>query len=108
MMMKRDFQQIEWDAAAEEECRRLVRLAVAEDLERQQDWTTVALVPVEATGSAAMVARRGGVVAGLPAARMALAEMDSRIEWREVAAEGTSIAAGEQLARLSGPARSLL
>jgi nicotinate-nucleotide pyrophosphorylase (carboxylating) len=106
--MKRDFQQIEWDKFAEEECRRLVRLAVAEDLERQQDWTTVALVPAEATGSAAMAARRTGVVAGLPAARVALAEMDSRIELRELVAEGSSVASATQLALLRGPARSLL
>ena len=58
-----DFPQIELDAAAEEECLRLVRLAVAEDLERQQDWTTVALVPMEATGRAVMAARRAGIVA---------------------------------------------
>jgi nicotinate-nucleotide pyrophosphorylase (carboxylating) len=107
-MMKRDFQQVEWDAAAEEACRRLVRLAVAEDIERQQDWTTVALVPAEATGSAAMAARRAGVVAGLPAARVALAEMDSRIELRELVAEGSSVASAAQLALLTGPARSLL
>jgi nicotinate-nucleotide pyrophosphorylase (carboxylating) len=106
--MSRDFQQIEWDAAAEEQCRRLVQLAVAEDLERQQDWTTVALVSAEAMGSAVMAARRAGIVAGLPAARVALAEMDSRIELRESATEGSSVAPAAQLALLTGPARSLL
>jgi nicotinate-nucleotide pyrophosphorylase (carboxylating) len=107
-MMTKEFQQVEWDAAAEEECRRLVRWAVAEDLERQQDWTTVALVPAGAIGRAAMAARRAGVVAGLPAARLALAEMDSRIELRELVAEGSSVAGGTQLAQVTGPARSLL
>jgi len=102
-----DFRQVEWDAQAEEECLRLVRLAVAEDLERQQDWTTVALVPLEATGRAVMTARRAGILAGLPAARVAAA-MDSRIEVRPLATEGGPIAAGAPLADLSGPARSLL
>src|SRR5947209_7615614 len=106
--MNRDFQQVEWDAPAEEECRRLVRLAISEDLEREQDWTTVALVAAEATGSAAMAARRAGVVAGLPAARVALAEMDSRVELRDMAIDGSSVAPGSQLALLAGPARSLL
>lgn len=106
--MNRDFQQVEWDAAAEEACLRLVRLAVAEDLERQQDWTTVSLVPAEATGSATMAARRAGIVAGLPAARVALAEIDSRVELREMATEGSSVASVAQLALLTEPARSLL
>ena len=106
--MTRNFQQVEWDAAAEEDCLRLVRLAVAEDLERQQDWTTVALVPMEATGRAVMAARRAGIVAGLPAARVAAAAMDPRIEIRAMVGEGSAVAAGAPLAELAGPARSLL
>src|SRR5690606_25587489 len=58
----KDFPQLQWDEAAEHDCRMLVRLAVAEDLERQQDWTTLALVPAEAVGRAALVARQAGVV----------------------------------------------
>lgn len=79
-----------------------------EDLERQQDWTTVSLVPMEANGRAAMVARRAGVVAGMPAVRLALAEMDSRIEIAGALSDGSNIAAGTTLAVLTGPARSLL
>ena len=33
------FDQIEWDDATAEDCRQLVRLAIREDLEREQDWT---------------------------------------------------------------------
>jgi nicotinate-nucleotide pyrophosphorylase (carboxylating) len=106
--MNRDFQQIEWDAAAEAECRRIVQWAVQEDLERGQDWTTVALVPSEATGRAAIVARRPGVVAGMPAVRAALAEMESQIELIDGMADGSSFAAEARLALLVGPARSLL
>jgi nicotinate-nucleotide pyrophosphorylase (carboxylating) len=106
--MGRDFQQIEWDAAAEAECRRIVQWAVQEDLERGQDWTTVALVPSEATGRAAIVARLPGVVAGMPAVRAALAEMESQIELIDGMADGSSFAAGARLALLVGPARSLL
>jgi nicotinate-nucleotide pyrophosphorylase (carboxylating) len=103
-----DFQQIEWDEAADEECLRLVQLAVTEDLERQQDWTTVALVPMEASGRAIISARRAGIVAGLPAARVVAAAMDPRTELRVIAAEGSAVAAGAPVAELSGPARSLL
>ena len=44
--MSKDFQQIVWDAAVEEDCRQIVRLAVREDLDRLFDWTTLALVPL--------------------------------------------------------------
>jgi nicotinate-nucleotide pyrophosphorylase (carboxylating) len=107
-MMNRDFQQIEWDAAAEAECRRIVQWAVREDLDRGQDWTTVSLVLPEATGRAAIVARKAGVVAGMSAVRVALTEMESQIELRDAVADGSSVPAGSRLATLAGPARSLL
>ncbi len=106
--MERDYRQVDWDAAIEVECLRIVRAAVMEDLERQQDWTTVSLVPREATGLAAMVARQPGVVAGMPAVRLALAEMDRRIEMTVALADGTATAAGTTLCTLAGPARTLL
>jgi nicotinate-nucleotide pyrophosphorylase (carboxylating) len=107
-MMNRDFQQIEWDTAAEAECRRIVQWAVREDLDRGQDWTTVALVPPDATGRAAIVARQRGVVSGMSAVQVALAEMESQIELIDAIADGSIVAAGSRLATLSGPARSLL
>ena len=106
--MSRDFQQIEWDVAAEAECRRIVQWAVQEDLERGQDWTTVALVPSDATGRAAIVARRPGVVAGMPAVRAALSEMESQVEMIDAIDDGSAVASGSRLAVLTGPARSLL
>ena len=70
--MNRDFQQIEWDAATIEYCRQLVRLAVREDLERQQDWTTLALVAADQIGAADSVARQPGVLAGMQAVAVPL------------------------------------
>ena len=57
-----DFSQISWSPQVEEDCRRIVRLAVFEDLDRGYDWTTVALAPEGATASAQVVAREGGDV----------------------------------------------
>lgn len=106
--MTKEFAQIEWDALVEDECRRLVRASVWEDLDRGQDWTTLALVPMEATGRASIVARQGGVIAGLPAAKIVIDEMDRRIRFEPVANEGETVKAGAVVARLEGPARSLL
>lgn len=106
--MSRDFEQLTWNDAVAEDCRQLVRLAVREDLDRLHDWTTVALVPPDVAGRAAVVCREAIVVAGMPAAELALREMDSRVRWRPEANDGASLAAGATLAVVEGPARSLL
>jgi nicotinate-nucleotide pyrophosphorylase (carboxylating) len=106
--MAKDFKQIAWDARVEDDCRHLVRLAVREDLERTYDWTTVALVGHEAVGAADVVARRAGVVAGLPAARVVLEEMAPGVHWKPLVEDGAAVEAGTAVARMEGPARDLL
>jgi nicotinate-nucleotide pyrophosphorylase (carboxylating) len=106
--VNQDFAQLDWNDAVAEDCRQLVRLAVREDLDRFQDWTTVALVPPDAEGRAAVVCREPLVVAGMKAAELALAEMDARIAWSPKVADGSSVAKGTTLAVVEGSARSLL
>ena len=107
-MPKRDFRPVEWDADAEDDCRQLIRLAVREDLERLYDWTTVALVPDDTPGLATVVARRPGVLAGLPAARLTLAEYDPEIEFEACLEDGDRLEPGAAVAVIRGKARSLL
>lgn len=104
----RDYRPVEWDAALEDDLRQLVRLAVREDLDRHHDWTTALLVDEQAVSRAVVVARKPGIVAGLPGAALTLAEYDRRIVWTPLVEDGTQVAAGTTLAELSGPARSLL
>ena len=104
----KDFQQIEWDALVEEDCRALVRLAVREDLERGQDWTTVALVPADRQGAAGLVMREPGIVAGMPAIAVMLDEMQAQITPQLSAADGQRVEAGSTLARLEGNVRDML
>jgi nicotinate-nucleotide pyrophosphorylase (carboxylating) len=106
--MPREFQQIEWDAATESDCRRIVRASVLEDLDRGYDWTTVALASPEAAGRASVVARRGGIVAGLPAASVAVDEMDKSLQFEPRVGEGAAVSNGEVIATLHGPVRSML
>ena len=103
-----DFTQQTWTPELEDDLRHLVRLAVREDLGRQNDWTTVALVAPEAQGRAAIVARGPGVAAGLRAAPILINEMNAKIEWQPRATDGDEIAAGGCLAELSGSARDML
>jgi nicotinate-nucleotide pyrophosphorylase (carboxylating) len=104
----REFRQIQWDQLVEEDCRALVRLAVREDLEREQDWTTVALVSADSEGAAHVVAREPGVVAGMPAIGTVLDEMNAQVEVALAAADGDVIPGGAQLATLRGNVRDML
>lgn len=106
--MAKDFEQLHWDAAIEDDLRALIRLAVREDLDRQHDWTTVALVGPDAQGRAAMVARESGVVAGLRALPVIVDEMQAAIDLDLRAADGDATKSGTILATLSGSARDLL
>ena len=106
--MTKEFHQLDWDEAVEEDCRQIVLLAVREDLERQHDWTTLALVPPDARGRAAVVVREPGVVAGLPAVRLALSIFDGDVRFIEHVKDGAGVEAGQAIATLEGSARTLL
>ncbi len=103
-----DYPQLEWDEAAAHACRCLVRLAVAEDLDRQQDWTTLALVPADAQGKANIAARQPGVLAGVAAATLVAQEYDPQLVFSPVRNDGDSLVPGDVVATVQGPARSLL
>jgi nicotinate-nucleotide pyrophosphorylase (carboxylating) len=106
--MNPDFPQHAWCPQIAEDLRRIVRLAVFEDLDRGQDWTTVCLVPEEATASANVVARKPGVIAGVPAVPVILDEMEIEAQYHPLVQDGDAVAAGAIIAKLSGPARDLL
>jgi nicotinate-nucleotide pyrophosphorylase (carboxylating) len=106
--MPREFRQIEWDEDLAEDCRQLVRLAVREDLEREQDWTTLALVPAVREGAADIVSRQRGVVAGMPALETAIDEMATRLTLERFAEDGQAVEPGAPIARLRGNVRDLL
>jgi nicotinate-nucleotide pyrophosphorylase (carboxylating) len=106
--MTRDFHQTDWDERVADDCRQLVRLAVREDLDRRFDWTTLALAPPETACSVAIVAREAGVLAGLPAARLALEEMGVAAKWETHRSDGDRVAPGDSVAQITGSARDLL
>lgn len=103
-----DFTQITWDDRLEADLRELLRLAIREDLAEEGDRTTAALVPDDATGRANVVVRREGVIAGLPAAEVALQLLDPRLEWLPEAVDGQPVGQGDCVARIQGPAAGIL
>jgi nicotinate-nucleotide pyrophosphorylase (carboxylating) len=106
--VKRDYRQIAWDESVAESARKLIRLALDEDLGERGDVTALATIPRQATGSARLVARQSGVLAGLPVARLVLEAMDVPFQWKSFAEERAPIERGTLLAEMQGGVRDLL
>ncbi len=103
-----DFQQIEWDASLVADCQALVRLALAEDLGGQQDWTTAGLVPAKRRGTARVVTRGAGMVAGIHVLGLVVEQMQADITVTERVADRQAVEPGTTLAILTGSVRDLL
>jgi nicotinate-nucleotide pyrophosphorylase (carboxylating) len=89
-------------------CCQLINLALAEDLGDAGDITSQALIPATLQGGAAFVARAEGVVAGLPAAALVLAAVDSQLFFAPAVSDGTRVERGTLLATVRGPMRGIL
>ncbi len=88
--------------------REAVAAALAEDLGLIGDVTTNAIIAPHWTARAAIVPRAGGTVAGLAVAAEAFRQMDPAIELEIPVADGTQVARGEIVMRISGNARAIL
>jgi nicotinate-nucleotide pyrophosphorylase (carboxylating) len=86
----------------------LVELALAEDIGPAGDRTSLALIDPEVEATAAFVARRAGVVAGLPAVELVCLAVDPKLILSPRVVDGTPLRRGMILATLSGPLRSIL
>jgi nicotinate-nucleotide pyrophosphorylase (carboxylating) len=98
----------EFSAAERLACRRLIDLALAEDLGTTGDRTTLATIPPEKTATAVFVARSGGTIAGLSAARMVAEEVDSQLRWETLHPDATVATPKTKIATLTGSLRSIL
>lgn len=86
---------------------RIVRASLAEDLGRG-DVTTDATVDEAATGTAVLVARAPGVVAGLDAVEAVFRVLDPGVEVERLAEDGDVLEAAAPVARVSGSLRAIL
>jgi nicotinate-nucleotide pyrophosphorylase (carboxylating) len=85
-----------------------VRRALDEDLGRAGDITTLATIPADATAEAVIATRKPGVVAGLPVAATSFRILDAAVRFEAAVRDGAALAPGDVVARISGPARSVL
>jgi nicotinate-nucleotide pyrophosphorylase (carboxylating) len=87
----------------------VVNRALDEDLGAGIDVTTAATIPAEQQGSAVLVPRANGVVAGLPIAAWVFdVASDGRLSIELHAADGDRVVPGQELATITGPVRDLL
>jgi nicotinate-nucleotide pyrophosphorylase (carboxylating) len=87
-----------------------VSAALDEDLAGGADVTTAATVPAGARGSAEVVARSAGVVAGLPVAELVFWLVSAADPAAAVAraADGERVAAGQAVLTVTGPVAAIL
>lgn len=86
----------------------MIRLAIWEDNEDAGDLTSRALIPDGDAGSASVVSRENGIVAGLAAAETILRSVDPRLTWTSFRRDGDRVAPGDRVGKISGPVRTML
>ncbi|TIN74377.1 carboxylating nicotinate-nucleotide diphosphorylase [Mesorhizobium sp.] len=86
----------------------IVRCALLEDLGRAGDITSDAIIPADCKATLALNARQAGVVAGLDLVMFAFLLVDPGISIQLRSPEGGKVSAGQTIAIVNGPARSLL
>jgi nicotinate-nucleotide pyrophosphorylase (carboxylating) len=106
--MRKEFQQAVWDDKTARNWFWILDFAIAEDLGTLGDCTTLALVPDEAEGRAAIVARQAGVLAGEAAIAATLPRFGQRLRWSPLAHDAELRASRQEIGILEGPARAML
>jgi len=85
----------------------LIQLALREDA-ASDDITTASLIPADMTARAEMQVKTGGVIAGLGLAAAVFQAVDDTLVFTKLVTEGDAVHAGDRVARVSGPAGSIL
>ncbi len=85
-----------------------VTRALAEDLGRAGDITSIATIPAGTPSRVMVVARKAGHMAGLPLVEAALRRLDPAVEIKALARDGDRVAAKAPLMEIRGDARAVL
>ena len=87
----------------------VVAAALAEDLgDRNVDVTTSSIIDADLMGEAVVIARKPGVLSGSDAAARVFEMIKPRSEYQALVSDGTLLAAGDEVARVSGSLSSIL
>jgi nicotinate-nucleotide pyrophosphorylase (carboxylating) len=83
-----------------------VAAALAEDIGSGD--LTAALIPAEREGRATVITREAAVICGIPYVEASFRQVDSRVRFEWLVAEGDSVQIDQRLFAVDGPARALL
>jgi nicotinate-nucleotide pyrophosphorylase (carboxylating) len=95
---------VDLDTAAQS----VVARALAEDLSRDGDVTSEAIIPPQSIGRAEVVARAEGILAGVGLVATVYDQVDPRVSVELHASDGDPIRRGQVLGVIAGPLRSIL
>lgn len=88
--------------------RRLIGIALEEDLAGSSDLTCDALIAPETRAEVHVVARQPGIVAGLPIGDLVYEQVSRGVGWVPEVGDGSFVQANDPVARVSGPLAGLL
>ena len=103
----------EFSPAAQADCRKLIEMALVEDIGAAQmddgvDCTTDAIVPKQSTARAAFVSRADGVVCGVEIAKLAIEKWAPNLSLNVAIADGQPVSPKQPIAVMVGPAHDIL
>jgi nicotinate-nucleotide pyrophosphorylase (carboxylating) len=99
---------VEFDPAAKLNAEALLEMAFTEDLGGIGDLTAEAIIPANGRGAAQFVARREGVIAGIPVLRLAAARFGLPNWFKPLVQDGDQVGPGDAIAYIAGPMRAML
>ncbi len=89
------------------ELRKMLERFLSEDI-GAGDITTNSIIPPDASSNGYILAKAGGVVAGLPLAEQVFQMLDPSVSFRPLVQDGEKVERGQVLAELAGSARAIL
>ncbi|MEZ6048805.1 MAG: carboxylating nicotinate-nucleotide diphosphorylase [Planctomycetaceae bacterium] len=94
--------------AERDAARTLIKLALEEDLGNVGDLTSQTVIPEGEYAEVQIVARKPGVLAGIPIAVEVFAQLDPAVKCQILLEDGSPLISGSVVATVAGPLRSLL
>lgn len=86
----------------------LIDMALDEDLGTSGDITSLSTIPEAATSIGRFVARRDGVICGLPVVSLIAERFQPGIQWKPFLSDGDRVSPGEVIGEVRGQTRSIL
>lgn len=86
----------------------LIRAALKEDLGKRGDITTSSTIDSSAAGSANLLAKANGVIAGLPVFERVFQKIDKRICCQFAVSDGGAVRTGDSIGNVSGTLANIL